>query len=162
MVLRATNNSYEIPVLSSYLEASDKLDGDITRHILITCPDIDYATPGKYIASVYLKNSFGDEVNLDLPIHVLEPGISGIVIELKEPLVYVDKGAAVKPESFIAAVRNEYTNEIVSDKDYELKINSDVDTSKDGIYEIQFSAISTDKMQRGETWMTVVVGDYGG
>ena len=138
------------------------LDGDISRHILITSETLDFSVPGKYNASVSLKNSFGDEVNMDLPIHILDPGINGYSIELTDPIIYVEKGAAIKPEKYIAAVRNEYTSDIIPANDYELTIKSDVDTSKDGIYEIRFYAISSDKVQRGETWMTVVVGDYGG
>lgn len=159
-VFKQAYDSYNIPSLE--LEGTDMLDGDISRHILISSADIDFSKPGKYTASVYLKNSFGDEVSMDLPVHILDSGISGYIIELKEPLIYVKKGATVKPESYIVAVKNEYTNEIVSDKNYKLTINSNVDTSKDGVYEIQYSAISSDKVQRGENWMVVVVGDYGG
>ena len=159
-VFKATDNAYNFPTL--YLKGSDMLDGDISKHILITSADLDYSKPGKYTASVYLKNSFGDEVNIDLPIHILDPGQSGYVIELADPLIYVGKGETILPEQYVTAVRNEYTNETIPDIEYELTINSYVDTSKDGIYEIQFSAVSSDKVQRGETWMTVVVGDYGG
>lgn len=159
-VFEPSYDANNVPALK--LEGTDMLDGDISRHILISNVDIDFSEPGKYTASVYLKNSFGDEVNMDLPVHILAPGQKGYVIELKEPLIYVDKGATVKPESYIAAIRNEYTNEIISEKAYKLTINSNVDTSKDGIYEIHFSAVSSDKAQHGETWMTVVVGDYGG
>lgn len=233
-VCRATENAYYYPSLT--LDGSDMLDGDISKHILITSTDLDFSKPGKYTASVYLKNSFGDEVSMDLPIHVVDAWQSGYVIELTEPLVYAETGETILPERYVAAVRNEYTGEIlpidlsertytasvflknsVSDEGtmdlsaympdfghggynigltepliyvekgetigpeeytdsvrdehtieiipgtgYELTIHSFVDTSKDGIYEIQFSAVSTDKVQRGETWMTVVVGDYGG
>ena len=161
-VFTATDNAYYYPSLSSYLEGWDVLDGDISKHLLITSDDLDYSKPGKYTASVYLKNSFGDEVSMELPIHILEPGISGYSIELTEPLIYVEKGEPIPPKRYVAAVRNEYTNEIVPVKAYELTMNSYVDTSKDGTYEIQFSAVSSDKVQRGETWMTVVVGDFGG
>lgn len=162
-VFKATDTAYHIPSLSSYLEGWDMLDGNITKHMLITYKDLDFSKPGKYTASVYLKNSFGDEVNLELPVHILESGIRGYSIELTaEPVIYLDKEAAVRPESYIAAVRNEDTNELIPRDAYDLTINSDVDTSKDGIYEIQFSAISSDRKQRGETWLTVIVGDYGG
>ena len=161
-VFKATDNAYYYPSLLSYLEGWDIIDGNVTKHMLVTSTEVDFSKPGKYTASVYLKNHLGDEVNAELPIHILESGISGYSIELTQPLIYADKGAVVSPESYIAAIRNEYTNEIIPDNEYELTINSDVDTSKDGIYEIQFSAISSDKALRGETWMTVVVGEYGG
>ena len=99
---------------------------------------------------------------MDLPVHILDSDISGYAIQLTEPLLYAEKGETIRPEQYVAAVRNEYTSELIPDKEYKLTIHSDVDTSKDGIYEIQFSAISSDKVQRGETWLTVVVGDYGG
>lgn len=159
-VFKPTEDTYNIPSLN--LVGWDKLDGDVTKYILITDTDVDFSEPGKYTASVHLKNNFGDEVSMDLPIHVLDYGQNGYTIELKEPLIYVDKGDAVNPEDYIAAIRNEYTSKIAPVEDYILTINSNVDTSVDGIYEIQFSAISLDELQRGETWMTVVVGDYGG
>ena len=162
LVFKATDNVYGMPTLSVYLKGSDKLDGDISKYILLTCEDMDFSKPGKYTASAYLKNSFGDEVNMDLPVHILDPAQSGYIIELKEPMIYVEKGAAVSPEEYIAAIKNEYSNEIIPKEEYELTIKSDVDTSKAGIYEIQFSAISSDKVQRGESWMTVVVEDNGG
>ena len=112
---KATDNVYNIPSLS--LEGSDILDGDISKHILITSADLDFAKPGKYTASVYLKNSFGDEVSMDLPIQILDPGQNGYVIELTEPLIYVEKGETIHPEQYLAAVRNEYTGEILSDVD---------------------------------------------
>ena len=162
-VFKATNNDYDFPSLPSYLEGWDIIDGNITKHMLINSTDIKFSEPGKYTAAVYLKNSFGDEVNIELPIHIIDPGISGYSIEFtEEPLIYTNKGDAVKPEKYIKAIRNEYTNEIIPDNEYELTINSNVNTSKDGIYEIHFSATSPDKSLRGETWMTVVVGDYGG
>ena len=154
------NSTYDTPSLN--LEGWDKLDGDVSKHILITNTDLDFSAPGEYTASVYLKNSFGDEVSMDLPIHVLDYGQYSYAIELKEPLIYVDKGDSVNPEDYIIAIRNEFTGEIISDEEYTLTINSDVDTSEDGIYEIQFSVISSNETQRGETWMTVVVGEYGG
>ena len=157
---RATNNDYNIPSLK--LKGWDMLDGDISKHVRITSEDLDFSVPGKYTASVNLKNSFGDEVNMDLPVHILDPRQSGISIELTEPIIYVKKGAVIKPEDYIISIRYEYSNEIIPDDNYELKIESYVDTSKDGICEIKYSAISSDKVQRGETWMTIIVGDYGG
>lgn len=159
-VFKPANNSYDVPSLE--LTAADLLDGDISRRLLITSEDMDFYEPGRYTASVSLKNSFGDEVKMDLPVHILERGLGGITIELTEPMIYVDQGAAVNPGDYIAAIRNEYTSETIPDTGYKLTINSNVDTSKDGIYEIQYYAVSPDQVQRGETWLTVVVGGYGG
>ena len=159
-VFKPVYNAYNIP--SMYLIGTDMLDGDISKHILITSNDIDFSEPGKYTASIYLKNSFGDEVNMDLPIHVLDPLQNGYVIELSDPLIYTKKGEAIRPEENFIVVRNEYTNEVIPAGEYELTIHSDVDTSRDGIYEIRFSAVSYDGVQCGETWMTVIVGNYGG
>ena len=157
---RATDNIYNMPTLS--LAGWDKLDGDISKHILITSSDLDFSKPGKYTASVHAKNSFGDEVDMDLPIHILDPWQTGYVIELTEPLIYAEKGETIRPEQYIAAVRNEYTNETIPAEGYELTVHSNVDTSKEGVYEIQFSAASADGSQYGEIWLTVVVGDFGG
>ena len=159
-VFKPATNAYNIPSLT--LEASDMLDGDISRHILITSEDLDFFKPGRYTASVSLKNSFGDEVTIDLPVHILDPGVAGLAIELTEPLVYAGTGDTIVPEDYLAAVRNEYTGEIVPETEYALTVDSFVDTSEAGVCEIRFSAVSADQVQRGETWLTVVVGDYGG
>ena len=115
-----------------------------------------------YTASVFLKNSVSDEGTMDLSAYMPDFGHGGYNIGLTEPLIYVEKGETIGPEEYTDSVRDEHTIEIIPGTGYELTIHSFVDTSKDGIYEIQFSAVSTDKVQRGETWMTVVVGDYGG
>ena len=130
-VFRPTDSIYNIPSLN--LEGSDMLDGDISKHILITSADLDFSEPGKYTASVYLKNSFGDEVNMELPIHVLDPGQYGYVIELTEPLIYVGRGETIRPEQYVAAVRNEYTGETIPAAGYELTIHPYDDTSEDEI-----------------------------
>jgi len=156
---KATDNPYNIPTLS--VKGTDMLDGDISKHVLLTA-DIDYSKPGSYPVSVLMKNSFGDEVSMELPVHILDPAQSGINIELTAPFIYVEKDKNLNPEGFIAAVKNEYTGEVIQKDGYELTVQSNVDTSKDGIYEIHFSAVSEDKYQRGETWLTVVVGNYGG
>lgn len=160
LVFKAVDNPYYAPALNA--NGSDMLDGDISRRILLSSDDLDFTKPGNYSVSVYLKNSFGDEVTMDLPVHILDPSQSGYTIELKDPIIYVDKGSDVNPKDYLVAVKNEYSNEIVSTKDYKLTIKSEIDTSKAGIYEIQYVAVSADKVQRGETWLTVVVGDYGG
>ena len=159
-VFKPAYNAYSIPSLN--LAGWDMLDGDISKRVLITSDDLNFSEPGKYTATVCLKNSFGDEVNMDLPIHILDPEQNGYTIELSESLIYTEKGETIRPEQYIAAVRNEYTSETIPADEYELTIHSYVDTSKDGIYEIQYSAVSYDMVQRGETWLTVVVGDYGG
>ena len=160
LVFKPATSIYDIPLL--ILKGKDVIDGDITSRLLITFDDVDFYEPGKYNISVNLKNSFGDEVNMDLPIHILDPEISGYLIAINEPIIYVDKGSVVIPEDHIAAVVDENTYEHIPDKEFDLTINSDVDTSKDGIYEIQISVISRDRLLRGESWMIVVVGDYGG
>ena len=157
---KATDKDYNIPSLE--LKGSDMLDGDISKHILITSDNLDFSEPGTYTVSVYLKNSFGDEVSTNLPVHILDPQQNGYIIELTEPLIYVKKGETIQPEQYFVAVKSEYSSETIPDTGYDLTIHSDVDTSKDGVYGIQYSAVSSDKYQRGETWMTVVVGDYGG
>lgn len=156
---KATDNPYSIPTLT--VKGTDMIDGDISKHVLITA-DIDFSLPGRYVASVLMKNSFGDEVSLDLPVHILDPALSGFTIELTEPVIYVEKDKKFNPEEYIAAVKNEYSGEIIPQDKYELTVQSNVDTSKDGIYEVRFFAATSDNYQRGETWLTVVVGNYGG
>lgn len=165
------NNSSSV-ALRQYAEASDMIDGDVTKRLKIVETDADFDEVGEYTVTVYVNNSFGDEVTMDFPVHILDPAEKGDGMSLKKYLIYVDKGEKFDPEKYFEEVTEAYTGKVRSEESYTLRIDSDVDTSKDGIYEVRYSAVSKEVSSSPDepveekllatTWLTVVVGDYGG
>ena len=135
------------------------LDGDVTKRVRITETDADFKVPGKYTFSVYVFNSFGDEVNMEFPVHILDPARKGNTVSLAAAIEYLGKGAAFDPEDYFVGVTNDNTGSPVSPDLYTLNIDSDVDSSKAGMYEVHYSATSSDGSILAETWMIVVVGE---
>ena len=157
--------------MRQYAEAYDALDGNITKRVKITGTDADFDVVGEYTVSVYVKNSLGDEVNIDFPVHILDPADKGDVMSLKSYVVYIDKGEKFTPEEYFDEVTAPNTGAVRSPESYTLKIDSEVDTAKDGVYEVHYSAVSSAEQTSAsapsedliaETWLTVVVGEYGG
>ena len=135
------------------------LDGDVTKRVRITETDADFKVPGKYTFSVYVFNSFGDEVNMEFPVHILDPARKGNTVSLAAAIEYLSKGASFDPEDYFVGVTNDNTGSPVSPDLYTLNIDSDVDSSKAGMYEVHYSATSSDGSILAETWMIVVVGE---
>ena len=140
----------------------DRLDGDV-KHVLIDSSDIDYGKVGDYITSVSLTNSFGDTATYDLPVHIIKRTISGMEIRLNENLIYIKSGERFDPEVYVKEVEFSQTEELVPQKDWNIEIESNVDTSEAGIYEVRYM-IKKDKDEiygsaSGITWLTVIVTD---
>lgn len=155
-------NSNSDYTLRNYLRATDSLDGEVSKHIKIENLDVNYRNRGTYTVSVSLKNSFGDSVKLDLPIHVLENRKRGLGISLTQPLIYIGQDEIIEPKNYIGSIWREQDSQILPLEDCELEIKSGIDYSRPGVYQINYSAYASDKTLYGETWLTVVVGEYGG
>ena len=50
----------------------DMLDGDLTDWITYVETDASYSIPGDYTITMEVRNSFGDTVSYDFPIHIVE------------------------------------------------------------------------------------------
>ena len=148
--------------LMDCLYGKDSLDGDV-KHIKVNSSDINYAKVGDYTISISLSNSFGDTATYDLPVHIIKRTYGGMEIRLKENLIYIKSGTKLEPENFVKEVELTQTEELMPKDDWGIKINSTVDTSKTGVYEVRYMI----KKERDEvygdasgiTWMTVIVVD---
>lgn len=108
----------------------DLIDGDVTKRVKITDTDADFDVPGDYTFSVYVVNSFGNEVTMEFPVHILDPARSGIDILLEDSVLYLDKGASFDSKKYISAVSGSGTGKALTSDLYKMTIDSDVDTSK--------------------------------
>lgn len=144
------------------LYGRDRLDGDV-KHVLIDSSDIDYGKVGDYITSVSLTNSFGDTATYDLPVHIIKRTISGMEIRLNENLIYIKSGERFDPEAYVKEVEFSQTEELVPREDWGIEIESNVDTSEAGIYEVRYMIQKyRDEIYgnaSGLTWLTVIVTD---
>lgn len=150
LLFSANSNS---DVLSS-LNGNDLLDGDITTSIILDNSNVNYQVPGDYSIDVSLTNSFGDLVNLTLPVHVVESDRLSIDIQLSSYLVYLNQGDNFNPNTYLNQVFDSNGNQVSTRLvDYQ----NNVDTSKAGVYEVKY-AINVDG-KLGLTYLTVIVND---
>ncbi|KIR02099.1 hypothetical protein P261_00913 [Lachnospiraceae bacterium TWA4] len=135
------------------IKITDKLDGDITKWMTVTDMDATYNLAGTYHLGINVVNSYGDEVTLSLPIHVVDTSKYLYNIELKDSIVYTKVGSEVDPLSYIDSVK-----EIMSDDEEDIdEVEFDtISTSKAGCEEIHYY-IERDEEIVAETWLTVVV-----
>lgn len=149
-------------VLMNYIYGNDCLDGDV-KHIKVNSSDIDYAAAGNYTLSVSLINSFGDTAVYDLPVHIITKVYKGLDIRLNENLIYIKSGTEFDPADYVKEVELYQTEELMPREDWGIKIQSNVDTSKTGVYEVQYMIQKERDAVYGSisgiTWLTVIVVD---
>lgn len=144
------------------ISGTDRLDGDV-KHIKVSSSNINYAKVGDYTISVSLINSFGDTATYDLPVHIIKKSYGGLDIRLNENLIYIKSGTKFKPEDFVKEVELSKTDDLMPREDWGLKIKSNVDTSKAGVYEVMYMITKNNDAVYGSvsgiTWLTVIVVD---
>lgn len=149
-------------IIMDSISGNDQLDGDV-KHITINSSDIDYAKAGDYNVSVSLTNSFGDTATYDLPVHIIKRIYNGLEIRLNENLIYIKSGAKFNPTDFVKEVGIYQTEDLMPREDWDLNIQSNVDTSKNGVYEVRYLIKKDNNAVYGNisgiTWLTVIVGD---
>ena len=138
----------------SYIGANDLLDGDVSNLVTLQESNIIYQLVGDYSISVSITNSFGDYVDVTLPVHVIEENNQSIDIELSENIVYLNQGASFDPASYIYQVQDNNGNELAKRN---VQYQSNVNTSVPGVYEVEYN-ISSNTGQ-GTTYLTVIVNE---
>lgn len=137
------------------LTAEDEIDGDISDNIRVTAQNLSVDYAGTYSVTVQVTNSMGDTAVLPLRVVMDSYGAVSHLVELTEYIVYVDEGDEFEPVDYVRRVRDyDYTAMDVSD----LSIESNVDTSVPGNYEVAYTFVSSSvRAQTYTAWLTVVV-----
>lgn len=139
------------------ISAEDIFDGDISGRVRIIDSNINYNVTGDYIIKAEVSNSFGDVVKADFPVHIVTEPEARVEISLKKNVVYLEKGDTFNAADYIDRVTSYYGQPV--DK-ASVGIESFVNTSKTGCYEVRFTA--TDETgNRGVTYMVVFVAEKG-
>ena len=144
------------------LYGKDCFDGDV-KLIRVDSSNIDYAKAGNYSISISLINSFGDTAVFNLPVHIKRRTYWGMDIRLSENLVYIKSGTQFNPADYVKEVELSQTEELVPQKDWGISIQSNVDTAKAGVYEVEYMINKKEDKVYGNvsgiTWLTVIVTD---
>lgn len=145
---------YERIDIREIIKASDSLEGNITNAIIVTSSSYSSTEAGSYTIDVSVTNTKGDNSTIQLPLIVEDRPISAPKIELKEYLVYTEKGKSIDFNSYIIDALD--SNEESLKKN--IIVEPNVDFSKEGTYHVHYYV--TDKNDvRGHSVLTVIVGD---
>lgn len=149
-------------VIMNSLYGNDCLDGDV-KHIRVNGSDIDYSKVGDYTISISLINSFGDTATYNLPVHIIKKSYRGLDIRLSENLIYIKSGTEFDPSDYVKEVELSQTEELIPEEDWGIEIESNVDSSETGVYEVSYMIKKVRDEEYGNasgiTWLTVIVID---
>ncbi len=145
---------YERINLANAVTAEDCIDGDISKQVIITSENYTKSVAGVFSINVTVSNKKGDVSELEIPLIIEDRELSAPVIELKDYLVYVKTGSKLNLPGMIVSATDSKQNDL---KD-SVKIESDINTSKEGTYTVHYYVTDEDNL-RGHTVLTVVVGN---
>ncbi len=145
---------YEQIDIRELIFAKDSLEGGITSNIIVTSDDYTPSIPGAFSLNVTVTNSKGDTSTIKLPLIVEDRPLSVPTIELKEYLVYAQKGKTIDFNSYIVDALD--INE-VSLKN-QVTVESNVDFNKPGTYNVHYYVTDSNSL-RGHSVLTVIVGE---
>ena len=135
-------------VVANYITASSVLDGNLSDNIKYTLEgSVNTMEEGVYPIEFRVMDSGGKNVYLLTEIEIYGREYMGIEVELKDYLVYIKKG-----DKFDA---NKYYKGTDHDGDVSLKIDSNVNVKKEGVYQVDYIAYSG--TLKGKSRLLVVV-----
>lgn len=130
----------------SCVSAKSALDGDLTSNIKYSLEKtVNTTMPGNYPVEFRVMDSGGKVVYLKTDIEIYEREYAGIQVELTDYLVYVKKGSDFDAKSYYKS----------ASESGELVVHSKVDTSKKGVYTVDY--IVKNSALRGKSRLVVVV-----
>ena len=143
---------YENPELKNAVSATDCLTGDISSDLVLTSEDYTKSVAGVFTINAKVTTPKGDTASLDLPFIVEDRSDSAPEIELKEYLVYAEKGDKINFEKFLVKATDSKDKDITDAVTIEKKINM----KKAGTYLVHYYAVDEND-NRGHSVLVVVV-----
>lgn len=132
--------------LLARVHADSVLDGNLDDKIKYTMESvIDLKTTGTYKVEYRVADSAERTISLPLPVEIYNPVEERIKVILTEYLVYVPMNKKFAPEKYFVG----------SDIEGVLSIHSEVNTSKPGIYKVDYEVTSMNSV--GKSRLIVVV-----
>lgn len=120
--------------IRNILGATDSIDGDISRKVIITANEYSANIPGVYYISAKVSNSKGDLITQQFPVYVEERSLSAPEIELGQYISYISVGESFDIEGNVLSATGAGGEDLKS----LVNIDTNLDTSKPGMYEIHY------------------------
>lgn len=145
-------STYESVDVKNALDVIDCFDGSLKDSVVITSSDFSAASAGVFSIDLAVTSSKGDEAKLTLPLIVEDRSLSAPKIELKDYLIYINKGEEVNAEENIISATDSFGEDIIDD----VVIDTNLDVNKEGVYIVHYYA-TDDKDNRGHSTLYVIV-----
>lgn len=131
---------------SDIVGAESGLDGDMSDYVKYTMGEhMDTMTTGVYAIEFRVTDSFGNTAYLPVEVEIYDMVAERINVKLTEYILYLEQGAEFQAEDYYVG----------SDIDGDLSIHSQVDTSKAGIYYVDY--VVEGNNSTGKSRLVVVV-----
>ena len=116
--------------------AVDDIDGDLSSKVKVIVTDKSTLSKnGEHTLEFRVTNSLGETVYLPVSLEIVNSSYNTAKITLKDYLVYIKKGSEFNAENYVVSyLRDGNLQEDASG----LRIESDVDTSTPGTYEVTY------------------------
>ena len=135
------------------IHATSSIDGDLTSQIRYGLENIvDNNSPSNYPITFRVTDTNGKTSYLETEIVIYSPLYTGISITLSDYLIYIPKGSEFTEET---AEKYFVTASVEPDEDAKLTIDCQVDTSKAGVYNVDYTINSENT--GGKSRLVVVV-----
>lgn len=118
------------------LGATDAIDGDIGNKVIITANEYSANIPGVYYISAKVTNSKGDMITQQFPVYVEERSLSAPQLELAQYICYLSVGESFDIDGNVTSALSAGGEDMRA----EIEIDTNLDTSKPGMYEIHYRA----------------------
>ncbi len=143
---------YENVNISSYIRATDCIDGNISDNIVITSPDYTSSVTGIFTLDLTVSNKKGDTSSLSLPLIIEDRNLSAPTIKLKSYLIYVNKNQKIDFEKYLVEATDRNDNNITNKVD----IDDNVNFKKSGTYMVHYF-VTDSNGAKGHSVLNVVV-----
>lgn len=142
--------------LLNHIQVEDHLDGDIADHIRVLSSAVSNYMTGTFPIVLQVSNSCGDTVQVKLMVTYVEKADTTVDIQLKNYILYLDKGDTFDPEAQLAHAIAPGNEPIPFDR---IEVGGTLDVNTAGTYHLTYSY--ADGGNKGQTNLTVVVGEAG-
>ena len=144
--LRTGSQQGVLAVLDT-IRASSPLDGDLSNRVKYSFPNGGYVNgEGEYQVVLRVSDSAGASTVINTMLEVYNGKEETIRIDLKDYLVYLDRGDDFDPMDYYE----------IASQSGRLIVDSDVDTSAPGVYHVRYR-VQADSGEYGQTTLVVVV-----
>ncbi len=143
---------YESINLSEDIVATDCIDGNISRNMIITSDNYSSSIAGVFSLNVSVTNSNGDTSDIVLPLIIEDRNLSAPKIELSKYMIYVKAGTPIDFASYVVSATDSAEQDIRGT----VIIESTIDFNTPGTYSVHYYATDASGL-RGHSVLVVVV-----